>query len=235
MDGIGSVHDDIRHVKGGWQRLNESIQKTKEIRSAYGNVVIGLKTTVLPMNAGELDNIAQYAHDNELFTIISPFIITGNRYDNEELHTTLCFTADDVKKILAFFERPSFMWDYHREMLTTFFRQGRIAKPCSAGFNYFFVRSNGEVFPCPIIKEGLGNVVKDSFGELISCSKAKYFRQAVGRYEECRSCTEPGLERYALPFEGFCYLKMFFKMGSKRFLNLHEHMGLDKYTLAGAQ
>jgi MoaA/NifB/PqqE/SkfB family radical SAM enzyme len=232
MDGIGPIHDQIRRVKGGWQRLDKSIQEMKKIKSLYGNVILGLKTTLLPMNVGELDAIASYADENELFTIISPFIITRNRYDNEELAKSLYFNPNDIERIIAFFESPRFMWDYHREMLVNFFRGGRVAKPCSAGYNYFFVRSNGELFPCPLIKEGLGNVDKDPFNGLISSSKAIQFRRKIGAYEECRSCTEPGLERYALPFEGFHYLKMLFKAGGKRFLSLHEHMGLDKYTQA---
>jgi len=230
MDGIGSVHDEIRRVKGGWERLNESIQKTKEIRSEYGNVVIGLKTTVLPANVGELEGIADYANEHQLFTIISPFIVTPNRYDNESLKSALHFSSEDIEKMLAFFKGPRFMWDYHREMLTIFLREGRVSKPCSAGFNYFFVRSNGEVFPCPIIKQGLGSVKNDSFDRLISSPAAVKFRRIVGSYGECQLCTEPGLERYALPFEGFHYLNMCLKMGSRKFLNLHEHMGLSKYV-----
>ena len=230
MDGIGSVHDEIRRVKGGWERLNESIQKTKEIRSEYGNVVIGLKTTVLPANVGELEGIADYANEHQLFTIISPFIVTPNRYDNESLKSALHFSSEDIEKMLAFFKGPRFMWDYHREMLTTFLREGMVSKPCSSGFNYFFIRSNGEVFPCPIIKQGLGTVKKDSFDRLISSTRAVKFRRTIGSYGECQSCTEPGLERYALPFEGFHYLNMCLKMGRRKFLNLHEHMGLSKYV-----
>ena len=49
-------------------------------------------------------------------------------------------------------------------------------------------------------------------------------------FVECRSCTEPGLERYALPFEGFHYLKLLLSLGKSDFLAFHAHMGLDKYV-----
>lgn len=49
----------------------------------------------------------------------------------------------------------------------------------------------------------------------------------VGNMEQCHTCTEPGLERYALPYEGFhCFCQML-KTGVKNFSSLHSHMGLD--------
>jgi MoaA/NifB/PqqE/SkfB family radical SAM enzyme len=230
MDGMGPTHDGIRRFKGGWHKLHNTIQEMKKIRQSHGNVILGLKTTVLPTNVGELDAIADYAEENELFTIISPFIITQNRYDNAELKDSFQFSHRDIERIIAFYESPRFMWNYHREMLVSFLRKGRAVKPCSAGFNYFFVRSNGDLFPCPLIKEGLGNVEEDAFDMLISGSRARRFRRSIGNHEECRCCTEPGLERYALPFEGFHYLRQLFEAGEQRFLNLHEHMGLNKYV-----
>ena len=65
--------------------------------------------------------------------------------------------------------------------------------------------------------------------ELIRSRTARQFRRRIGTFKECTSCTEPGLERYALPFEGFSYLKLFLALGKKDFLTFHTHMGLDKY------
>jgi hypothetical protein len=102
-------------------------------------------------------------------------------------------------------------------------------KPCSAGFNYFFIRSNGDVYPCPLIRVKLGNIKQSRVEDLFLTKAASSFRKQVGRRPECRTCTEPGLERYALPFEGFTYLSLMVRMGRRNFLNLHTHMGLDKY------
>jgi hypothetical protein len=102
-------------------------------------------------------------------------------------------------------------------------------KPCSAGFNYFFIRSTGELYACPIIDALLGNVKAAPLEKLIRSTKAARFRKDILTFPECKTCTEPGLERYALPFEGFHYLRQFFKLGSKGFLSLHRHMGLEKY------
>jgi len=74
MDGIGEPHDRIRNYKDAWIRVNNTIQGLKKIRRATPNLVIGLKTTVLPQNVDQLEKIAKYADANELFTIVSQCI-----------------------------------------------------------------------------------------------------------------------------------------------------------------
>jgi hypothetical protein len=60
-------------------------------------------------------------------------------------------------------------------------------------------------------------------------SEASRLRRGIGGFDACRRCTEPGLERYSLPYEGLAYLSLLRDLGVRRFLRLHEHMGLGKY------
>ncbi len=229
MDGIGEPHDRIRNYKDAWTRVNNTIQGLKKIRRSTPNLVIGLKTTVLPQNVNQLEKIAKYADGNELFTIISPCIITENRYHNIDRREDLVFDERDIEEMIKFYKLDQFHWNFHRNRLVDYLRTGVMKKPCTAGFNYFFVRSNGEVFPCPLIKIRLGNFKETKIEELFFSEEALQFRRQVGKYTECQTCTEPGLERYALPFEGFSYLSLMLKIGKKGFLDFHKHMGLDKY------
>ena len=113
--------------------------------------------------------------------------------------------------------------------LLQYLKTGTMKKPCSCGFNYFFVRSTGELFLCPLINNSLGNVKIIDLKDLFRSEKASQFRRKLGHFPECRRCTEPGLERYALPYQGFTYLSMLLRMGRDEFFQLHRHMGLDKY------
>jgi hypothetical protein len=78
-------------------------------------------------------------------------------------------------------------------------------------------------------EEVVGNVRETPLEALMRSPRAARFRRGVGCFPECAACTEPGLERYALPFEGFHYLRLFFQLGPKDFRELHGHLGLDKY------
>ncbi len=229
MDGIGGIHEKIRNYKNAWVKVNETIEGLKKLREKFPNLIIGLKTTILPINVGELEDIAQYADSNGLFTIISPCIITKARYLNHDRANDLAFTREDMSKMIQFYMDERHGWSFHGERLVQYFKTGTMRKPCSCGFNYFFVRSTGEVYLCPLIDFGLGNIKEIPIKDLFFSEKASQIRRKIGRYLECKKCTEPGLERYALSYEGFTYLSLLLKIGREKFLQLHRHMGLDKY------
>ncbi len=229
FDAVGKVHDRIRNFKGGWDRLNATLQGLKALREKHPSLILGIKTTVTRYNIDELDKVCRYADEHRLFTIVSPYILTANRYDNIDKEDSLSFSIEDLEKLREFYNSPRFQWSYYRDELLRFLDTGRMGKPCSAGFNYFFIRSTGELYSCPIIDALLGNVKEASLERLIRSDGAARFRKNILKSPECAGCTEPGLERYALPFEGFHYLRQFFRLGRNGFLLLHSHMGLDKY------
>ena len=229
MDGVGDVHDTIRNHRNAWVKVNRTIKGLVKLRELFFNLVIGLKTTILPINIRELDRIIQYAESRNLFTIISPCIVGEGRYLNQDRADDLAFSQEDVVDMINFYQRNLFRWSYHADMLVQFFKTGKMKRVCSCGFNYFFVRSNGQMLLCPLIGRSVGNIRETSMKELFFSEEAGKFRRKVGRYPECQRCTEPGLERYALPIEGFSYLSLLSKIGKRDFLQLHEHMGLDKY------
>ena len=229
FDAVGEIHDRIRNFKGGWERLNATILGLKALREKYPRLVLGIKTTITRHNIDELDGVCRYADEHGLFTIISPYILTANRYKNIGKEDTLSLSANDLEKLKTFYNSSRFRWSYYRSELLHFLETGRMEKPCSAGFNYFFIRSTGDLYSCPIIDQLLGNVKDTPLEKLIRSTDAARFRRKILEFPECAVCTEPGLERYALPFEGFHYLRQYFKLGREGFRSLHRHMGLDKY------
>jgi MoaA/NifB/PqqE/SkfB family radical SAM enzyme len=229
MDAIGEVHDRIRGVNRAWEKADRTIGLLKRLQQEFPDLILGLKTTILPLNVDQLDAISQYAESKGFFTIISPCIITEGRYLNPEKAASMQFDDDHVRTMINFFKQESQGWGYHSRSLVRYFKTGMMKKPCSCGFNYLFIRSDGSVFPCPLINAPLGNVRERPLAELYLSNEARRFRRRVGRDPQCGSCTEPGLERYSLPFEGFTYLSMMLKMGKTNFLKMHQHLGLDKY------
>jgi len=229
MDAAGPVHDSIRNVKNAWQKVNATIQGLIDLRRHFPNLIIGVKTTILPINVDELDGIADYAKANRLFTIISPCIITGGRYLNIDRADDLAFSPEDRAKMIRFFRQEPSGWSYHSRSLIDYFRTGRMEKPCTCGFNYFFVRSNGDLYLCPLLGHSVGNIRNTSLEDVFFSTEADHIRKRIGHFDECRSCTEPGLERFSLPMDGFAYLSLLPKIGSSDFLDFHRHIGLDKY------
>ena len=229
MDAVGEIHNRIRNVKNAWSKVSMTIEELGRLRNEHSNLILGLKSTILPLNIDELSKILAFAESRKLFVIISPCIFTEGRYLNLDRTADLAFSREDIDKMIVFFSSDRFRWNFHAESLINFFKTGVMKKPCSCGFNYLFVRSNGEVFLCPLIKESVGNVTTTDVSELYHSTKANAIRKKIGKFPQCRSCTEPGLERYSLPYEGFQYLKLCLKMDRNGFRQLHEHLGMNKY------
>jgi MoaA/NifB/PqqE/SkfB family radical SAM enzyme len=229
LDAVGPLHDRIRRYEGGWEKLEATVRELAKLRTDHPALVLGAKTTVTRHNVGELDRIVRFADRHRMFTIISPYILTPARYDNLDREESLSLSPEDWETLRRFYSSPRFQWSYYRRELLRYLQEGRMKKPCSAGFNYYFLRSNGDLYPCPLRAVKVGNVKEKSLTALIRNPEAARFRRGVGRFPECPACTEPGLERYSLPFEGFHYLGLFFQLGPKAFRELHRHLGLDKY------
>ncbi len=229
MDAAGELHDRIRNYPGAWERLQATLAGLREIRANHANLILGIKTTIVPQNVQELDGIADFAAANGLFTIISPCILTPNRFGNLDRENDLRFGPADLKSLIEFYQGPRFAWSGHREALLGYLKTGRISKPCTAGYNTLFVRHTGEVFACPVLAESLGNLHQQPLEDIFRSAAADQFRQRVGAFAECSRCTEPGMERIAWPLEGFALLGFLARRGIGDFRRLVGHMGLDKY------
>ncbi len=231
MDAVGELHDTVRGYSGGWIRLNRTIQGLIRLREKFPNLIVGLKSTILPMTVGHLDAIVRYAKKYGLFTIVSPCIITQGRYLNDDRAEALSFDRQQIDEMTRFFRKKATQWSFHDQCLVSYFESGRMKKPCTCGFNYFFIRSQGDLMPCPMIDASLGNVIEEPIETLLASEKGRRIRRRIGRFPECSHCTEPGLERYSLPFEGWTYLSLLPRMGKRRFEHMHVHLGLDKYFM----
>jgi len=230
LDAVGELHDRIRRYPGAWPQVERTITELLEMRAANPHLIVGVKTTVLSHNVGEVEKIARYARDRGLFTIMSPAIVTPGRYLNPDKAGELTLSPADRERLAAFYEGPDFAWGFHARTLAHLLRGGRIEKPCTCGFNYMSVRSNGDVFLCPLFEEPIGNVRDLSLDRLLGSAQARAVRRRVGTAPECACCTEPGLERYSLPYEGLAYLGMLVRNGPRAFLEQHRYLGLDKYV-----
>ncbi|MCF8126887.1 MAG: radical SAM protein [Deltaproteobacteria bacterium] len=229
VDAAGPLHDRIRRVKDAWHNVHATLQGLIKIRSRFPNLILGLKTTILPDNVDVLDEIADYAAANNLFTIMSPCITTQGRYLNPEKAADMAFNAQQIQKMIRFYQKGGSFWRYHNEQMLRFLKTGTLKKPCTCGFNYIFIRYDGTLLFCPLVDMPIGNVTKSRLEDLLSSPKARSVRRRIGRFPDCGRCTEPGLERFSLPFEGWRYFKALQKMKPEAFLEMHRHMGLDKY------
>ncbi len=229
LDGIGRTHDIIRGVTGAWERHRLTMIGLLKLRKHYPNLVLGIKTTILPLNVSQLKRILSYADQNQLFSIVSPVIITSGRYQNKEKALLLQFNSEQVKQILEFYMTFEHRWKFHSQQIIRLLKSGALSRKCICGFNYFFIRYNGDLYFCPLSGSKVGNVLEIPVENIWKSGYASKRRKTISKMKSCHFCTEPGIERYSLPYEGFDLLKYLFKEGPIAFQDLFYHMGLDKH------
>ncbi len=229
FDGIDEVHDRIRRTPGAFKMVSETIKRLVELKRVYPNLILGLKTTILPDNIDAIDTILNFALSNNLFHIISPILFTEARFRNIDKREKLTLGTADYKKILDLYCHKELKTSYFYSMSRNFLTTGRKQWVCTAMYNYAFIDFDGKVYPCELIPEPIGNVKEQDFHDIWNGPEARNWRKRIGKLECCQTCHEPGAVRYSAITEGASYLKFLLELGKRKYDESLEGEGFSKY------
>jgi len=229
LDGIGETHDLIRGNVGTYKLASETLYGLSELRKEYPNFIPGIKTTILPQNIDVLDNILDFALTNSLFHIISPVLFTEARFRNINSKDKLTLEPVELKKLADFYCCEEFKTSYFYTMSRSFLTTGKKQWLCTAMYNYAFIDYDGQVYPCEITPEAIGDVKQQSIMDIWNSPRANYWRKRISKMECCKTCHEPGAIRYSAFTGGLSYLKFIKKIGKNKFLESWQGEGFLKY------
>jgi MoaA/NifB/PqqE/SkfB family radical SAM enzyme len=63
LDGLGDLHDEIRGVKGNWEKLLKTVEGLKKLEREYNNFHLEIGTVISNFNKDRLDEIEDFVHD----------------------------------------------------------------------------------------------------------------------------------------------------------------------------
>jgi MoaA/NifB/PqqE/SkfB family radical SAM enzyme len=230
LDGIGETHDKIRGTQGAFKLVSETIGALLDLKQKYENLILGIKTTVLPDNIDALDSILDFAISKDIFHIISPVLFTEARFKNLNRKDDLSLGPNEYKKVLDFYSRDELATSYFYSTTSGFLSNHHRCWVCTALFNYLFVDYDGKIYPCEIIPEPVGDLNMQNIRDIWESPRARIFRSRIGNLEYCRACHEPGAVRYSAVTEGMSYLKFLNKLGGRKFRESWRGEGFSKYT-----
>jgi radical SAM protein with 4Fe4S-binding SPASM domain len=185
IDGLESTHDQIRGIEGAFKRAWRTLTALKEL----GLDDLGIAFTVSDQNVDQLTELYKRSkdmgvnfalavvHNSELY-----FHTDNNRIERHgDIACSLDRIMTDQLKSLSTRKWAKAFFDYGiYHFLTT---GGRITK-CDALEGFFFLDPAGDLYPCNILDEKIGNVVKEGFDELWFSDKAYQVRKKV---KACRT------------------------------------------------
>ncbi len=164
FDGIGENHDEIRGVKGNFEKVLDTVARLKEIRKDYPNLQVNLGTVISNFNVDNIVEISDYAHKldvdsyineiaeqrSELFTLDEPITPTAEKYER-----AIEYFASEIQKDIKFKSKlsrytQSFRLVYYDIVVRTL-REKRQVLPCYAGISNVHINPYGEVWACCIL------------------------------------------------------------------------------------
>ncbi|MCK4547508.1 MAG: SPASM domain-containing protein [Candidatus Eisenbacteria sp.] len=179
LEGLASANDDLRGIKDGFDHGLRTLLKLKEM----GVKDIGFAITVSDRNAGDIMELFALASglDMEFATAATHnsfyFHKMSNAFENPDM-----IVREFEKLITRFLKswKPK-QWyrGYFNYGLTRFVRGKDRLLPCTAGTDMFFLDPYGEVFPCNMMEESMGNLREQTFEEIWSGDRAREIREKV--------------------------------------------------------
>jgi radical SAM protein with 4Fe4S-binding SPASM domain len=182
MDGRPHIHERIRNVKACWEKTHTTWSILKSYSLKYRNFKVHANFTISPWNIGELPQFCKE------YPQISPISISiyhvGHSFKNtlgyrpnsdfyekakEDISWFLCHgkTTNLTKKLFLRLALQ-YLGDPSTQIL-----------PCEAGNASCFIDPEGNVYPCTLLENRLGNIREDAQLRFLSDDSTKELKEKI--------------------------------------------------------
>ena len=164
FDGVGNKLDEIRGVKGNFDKVLDTLARLKAIKKQYPNLDVNLGTVISKSNFDDIAEISDYAHKlnadsyineiaeqrSELFTLNEPITPTAEEYEKAINYFSAVIRKDLKSKRKLSRYTQAFRLVYY-DLVVRIIREKRQVLPCYAGISNAHINPYGEVWPCCIL------------------------------------------------------------------------------------
>ena len=195
LDGIGKHHDNIRGLKGCYNKAIDTFKSLKLLKNKYKNLNISFLITFSTLNQDYIIEDYYYMKKNLKPDNIYLNLVRGDPKEpilkniNFDIYTRLVnlISNDLIKKNLAghdksfFHELTTAINLETHAVIKEVVKQKKFQIPCYAGTLNAVLYPNGDVFPCEILNKKIGNI-RDfgyDFKKLWFSNQAKLIREYI--------------------------------------------------------
>jgi MoaA/NifB/PqqE/SkfB family radical SAM enzyme len=213
LDGIGDIHNQVRHVTNGFDKACETIRAMQALAKETPSFQFGIAATLFAANLNDARNILAWARSQDLDIVFNMLRFTDNMLNNMELKDTIGFKEREEAFMKEFFlDRVSeesvlsgqaFMYLHYADMIANGYHR---TMPCPFQSQGLLLNPEGNLFYCEN-SEKIGNVLDDS-------AEALYFKASNLAHREhikekvCPTCLSPcqvnvGAMKQVVPYVNF--------------------------------
>jgi len=194
IDGVAEVHDEIRGVKGAFNRAFETVKRLNKISKKY-EINVGVSTVIMRQNVDKYKEIKKWLQKNKInggFQIVGFHKDFLNNKDKEgDLGIDLSVKKDflrvlmDIRDSKGKFTLTKYYW---QDMIEMYEKNSNRTTPCSFLKDDFVIDSLGDVYYCLSVRP-IGNFIKEKrkVGEIYFDPKNIVFREKLPK-NSCKNC-----------------------------------------------
>jgi sulfatase maturation enzyme AslB (radical SAM superfamily) len=196
LDGIGDIHDQVRHVKQGFDKACQTIEAMQALAQEYPNFQFGLAATIFGNNLEDAGNILAWARTKKLDIVFNMLRFTDAMLNNKELQETIGFHAREEQFMRKFFldrvqeesvlSGQAFLYLHYADMIANGYHR---TMPCPFRTQGLLLNPYGELHYCENSK-AIGNVLETPAGELYFGTANLAHRDEV-KQNVCPTCLSP--------------------------------------------
>jgi MoaA/NifB/PqqE/SkfB family radical SAM enzyme len=199
LDGPRDLNDQIRGIKGDFDKVVETVKRLRKITDPRLKVVIGF--TLSAGNKGTfaqmIDQVRQEIPDMEPDDFHMNVVhVSGHYYDNVESGALAADLREDLRQYRGMRTRKytqyGFLEDQYLRLADKYLETGRTPITCQALAGSVFIDSFGYIYPCSIYSKKMANI-KDIDYDLEAYWNTKEVLEAREEIErgECPQCWTP--------------------------------------------
>jgi sulfatase maturation enzyme AslB (radical SAM superfamily) len=196
LDGIGDIHDQVRHVKRGFDKASETIAAMQSLSAEHANFQFGIAATIFATNLDDAQNILTWARAKKLDVVFNMLRFTDAMLNNKELQPTIGFQEREEEFMRKFFlERvqeesvlsgQAFLYLHYADMIANGYRR---TMPCPFRSQGLLLNPYGDLYYCEN-SQPIGNVLTTPAEELYFRADNLAHREHV-KETVCPTCLSP--------------------------------------------
>lgn len=195
IDGVGEMHNDVRQVKRGFEKANETIRAMQALQRQY-RFNFGISTTIFTKNLGDAENILNWARSEQLDIVFNMVRFTDPMLGNSDLVGTCKPIGEEEERMRQFFldrvridpllDGQNYMYMHYADMIGNGYH--RLA-PCPFQTQGIMLNPDGGLFFCEN-SQVVGNVRDEDPEAIYFGASSQAHRQEI-KETKCPTCLSP--------------------------------------------
>jgi MoaA/NifB/PqqE/SkfB family radical SAM enzyme len=196
LDGIGDVHNQVRHVKRGFDKASQTIEAMQALAKERPNFQFGIAATIFGTNMPDAENILSWARAKGLDVVFNMLRFTDAMLHNKSLEEKIGFRRSEEEFMRKFFldrvqeesvlSGQTFMYLHYADMIANGYHR---TMPCPFQSQGLLLNPNGDLHYCENSQK-IGNVLEESAEALYFKAESLEHRQHL-KDNVCPTCLSP--------------------------------------------